>query len=112
MTANYQGLNREVITIKCNSNVNAPGQLVKLSDNGIVSKCGDGDTPIGLVLNVRNGYAAVQISGYMEIPHNGTLNAGYQKIGASGDKELKLSAESEKQVLVLDASNSTLRFIF
>ncbi|MCQ4021526.1 MULTISPECIES: hypothetical protein [unclassified Ruminococcus] len=102
MYADFKGLNSEVVTFNCNSTVTEPGQLVKLIASGMVGKCASGDQPIGVVENVRNGFAAVTIRGYINVNHDGTLNIGYRNISASDDKTVKLDNTNGIKCLVVE----------
>lgn len=106
MYANFDGLHSEVATFNCDSSVTAPGQLVKMIGSGTVGKCTSNDPPAGVVLNVRNGYAAVQIKGFVQIPHDGTLSVGYRNIAAATDKKLKLNDTTGVKRLVIESLNN------
>lgn len=105
MYANFKGLNSEVATFNCNASVTEPGQLVKLIGSGIVAKCVSGDQPIGVTVNVRNGFAAVAVRGYVQVPHDGTITIGYRNISASDDKTVKLDNTNGIKRLVIEAAN-------
>lgn len=105
MYADFSGLNSEVATFNCNSSVTQSGQLVKLIGSGMVARCASGDNPIGVTVNVRNGYAAVQVRGFVQVPHDGTLSIGYHNISAADDKTLKLNNTSGINRLVIESLN-------
>lgn len=105
MYANFKGLNSEVATFSCNSSVTESGQLVKLIGSGTVAKCLSGDQPIGVVVNVRNGFAAVAVRGYVQVPHDGTVTIGYRNISAVDDKTVKLDNTNGIKRLVLESAN-------
>lgn len=105
MYANFEGLHSEVATFNCDSSVTAPGQLVKMVGSGMVGKCTNNDPPVGVVVNVRNGYAAVQIKGFVQVPHDGTLTVGYRNIAAANDKTLKLNDTTGVKRLVIESLN-------
>lgn len=109
--ANFKGLNSEVATFSCNSSVTQAGQLVKLVGNGAVGKCTSGDQPIGVVVSVRNGYAAVAVRGFVEVPHDGTVTVGYRNLSASDDKTVKLDNTNGIKCLVLEAKNGVVGFL-
>lgn len=103
--SDFKGLNSEVATFKCNSSVTGAGQLVKLVGSGMVGKCTAGDQPIGVVVNVRNGFAAVAVRGFVEVAHDGTVTVGYRSISASDDKTVKIDNTNGIRCLVLEAMN-------
>ena len=46
------------------------GQVVKVTEDGTVGPCADGDAFCGVALEPRNGAAAVQVKGfYKSVPH-------------------------------------------
>lgn len=82
MNINFSGYRENVLTFECESNV-MPGKLVKMADSGKVGTAGDGDPFIGKALCVRDGYAAVQLEGYLETYKTGFIHAGYNKLVAA-----------------------------
>lgn len=111
--SNFRGLNAEVATFNCDSSVTTKGQLVKMSGSGSVSKCADGDLPIGVTVNVKNGYAAVQIRGFAEIAQDGTISAvGYQSISACDDQTLASNTTNGIEKLVLERSTDKVGILF
>lgn len=44
------------------------GQVVKITGNGEVGACADGDAFCGLALSVRSGFAGVQVKGFACVP--------------------------------------------
>lgn len=106
MYTDFDGLSSEVATFNCNSSVTEAGQLVKMVGSGTVGKCTSGDNPIGVTVNVRNGYAAVQVKGYIKVPHDGTLTVGYHNISAADDKKLKLNSTNGIQRAVIESLNN------
>ena len=60
----FEGIGQQVATFEAAAGVTA-GHVVKMSDNGKVSKCSEGDDFCGVVLNVRGGCAGVQLRGFV-----------------------------------------------
>ena len=94
MNISFTGYRENVLTFECTNTV-AVGDLVKMSASGKVG--------------VRDGYAAVQLDGYMEAAKSGTVNVGYNKLvaAASGVK----TAESGIDRLVIYSDDTTVGFI-
>lgn len=61
-----------------------PGQVVKITGNGEVGACTDGDAFCGLALSVRSGFAGVQVKGFACLPTSGTVTLGRVKLAADG----------------------------
>lgn len=108
MDISFNGFKENVLTFECESTVTA-GKLVKMSASGKVANAAADDSFIGVALSVSQGYAAVQIGGYVEAPKSGTVNVGYNKLAAasSGVK----AAESGIDRLVITVDDSTVGFI-
>lgn len=102
MNTSLEGFANQVATLKCNSTVTQAGQLVKIAASGTVGKCTSGEVPVGVTVNVRNGYAGVLMKGYTNVKHDGTVTAGYRKISASDDQTVKLDDTNGIGVIVVD----------
>ena len=75
-----------------------PGQVVKITGNGEVGACTDGDAFCGLALSVRSGFAGV--------PTSGTVTLGRVKLAADGTGGVKPVSTGGTEVLVVSADNS------
>lgn len=108
MNIKFTGYQENVLTFECESTVSA-GNLVKMSASGKVAKCSANDAFIGVCISVSDGYAAVQLDGYVETAKSGTVNVGYNKLAAaaSGVK----TAESGVERLVIYSDDTTVGFI-
>lgn len=110
MSINFSGYNENVVTFKVADNTVVMGTPVKMSDSQTVAKCGNGDDMVGVAVNVRNGYAAVQLTGYIELPTDDTFTAGYNRI-ASGDDGKVIKSDSGREYLVVTTSSGIVGFI-
>lgn len=108
MNISFTGYRENVLTFECTNTV-AVGDLVKMSASGTVTKAAANDAFIGKCVGVRDGYAAIQLDGYMEAAKYGTVNVGYNKLvaAASGVK----TAESGIDRLVIYSDDTTVGFI-
>ena len=111
MDVKFNGFDSKCLTFICNSTVNRPGQLVKISASRVVDKCGSDDIPVGITIDVRNGYASVLIRGYFEVAHNGTVTPGYTKISACNDSMIKRDQQYGKEMLVVGAEANVAKII-
>ncbi len=100
MKTSFQGIGEMIATFEAGESV-AVGSLVKVSANGKVDVCADTDPFCGVVVNIRGGYAAVQIGGYAQIPCTGGVAVGYQTLCAGADGKAK-TGETGRQLLVVD----------
>lgn len=110
MNINFSGYNENVVTFETNSNDVIMGTPVKMASSGTVAKCSASDEFCGVAVNVRNGYSAVQLSGYIEMPTDDTFAVGYQNICAGDNGKVK-SATSGREYLVVYVSNGIVGFI-
>lgn len=108
MEIKFNGYMESVLTLECTSTVDA-GDLVKMSASGKVTKAAANDDFVGVCVGVSDGYAAVQLNGYVETAKTGTVNVGYNKLAAasSGVK----TAESGIDRLVIYSDDTTVGFI-
>lgn len=111
MNINFSGYNENVVTFAVDENSEVTmGTPVKMVSSKTVGACGDGDTIVGVAVNVRNGYAAVQLSGYIEMPTNEMFSVGYQNITAAASNKVK-SDDNGREYLVVYAAGGVVGFI-
>lgn len=97
---NFSGYNENVVTFEVDDSTVLMGTPVKMTNSKTVGACGDGDNMIGVAVNVRNGYAAVQLTGYIEMPTDDEFAVGYNKICVADGGKIK-SSESGREYLVV-----------
>lgn len=111
MNINFSGYNENVVTFKVEDGTTMlMGTPVKMSADCTVAPCESGDNMIGVAVNVRNGYAAVQLSGYIEMPTESKIEVGYVSLVSAGDNKVKESADG-RDYLVVTSTDSTVGFI-
>ncbi len=87
------------------------GQVCKLTANGTVGACAEGESFCGVVTDVRGGVAAVTMSGFVELPYTGTAPAvGYQTLAADSAGGVKTVTTGGRSLLVVqvDSANGTV----
>ena len=62
----FEGIGEVVATFACGEGVIA-GQVVKVTEDGTVGPCTDGEKFCGVALSAENGYAAVQLGGLVKV---------------------------------------------
>lgn len=103
MDINFNGFNENVITLQADSSV-TKGCTVKMKTSGVVEKAGEGDRFCGVCLNVREGIAAIQLTGYTELKLTGSgVTPGYHALVSSGDGVMSSQDGSEYLVLCVDS---------
>lgn len=77
------------------------GQVCKLSANGKVAPCADGDAFIGVMEGVRKGFTAVQLHGFAEVSYTGTApSLGYVNLAANGSGGVKTATSGRSHLVV------------
>ena len=66
----FEGIGEVVATFACGEGV-AAGQVVKVTEDGTVGPCTDGEKFCGVALSAEDGYAAVQLGGGVPGPGGG-----------------------------------------
>ena len=110
MNVSFQGMDELVLTFRAAGGLEK-GDFVKVTDNGTVGPCASGDAPVGVALNVRNGFAAVQVRGFTEAEYTGTLALGWQEISAAGKKIAAAAGGRRCLVADRDTAAKTARLI-
>ncbi len=110
MNISYNGFNENTMTFEAEESLKSAGVPVKITENGKVAPCGEGDKICGVAVNVREGYASVQLCGFVELPCEGEIPTGFQTVSAGKDGSVKVSADG-REVLVLSGTSETAGFI-
>ncbi len=110
MSVSFGGFHNETATFRTENEI-AAGTPVKITDNGTVSACTDGDIFCGILANGDGSYAAVQIYGEVTAKFSGAAPAlGYTEL-AAGTDGVKSGSGREYLVLSVDENNSTVTFL-
>lgn len=104
MNVCFNGYNEGIATFEAESGVKV-GMPVAMSANGKVKKAADDTVFCGICVGVRDGYAAVQLDGYVKISYSDTLSVGYNKLIASGGK-IKADSTKGRDILVIDVDST------
>lgn len=73
------------------------GQVVKVSDNGTVAACGDGESFCGVAMEPRKGGAAVQVKGFAAVPCTGSLAVGWSELVADGQGGVRTAGTGDSE---------------
>ncbi len=111
MNVSFNGYDEGVMTFEAESGVTA-GVPVSITANGKVSVVTSGSF-CGICTSVRNGYAAVQLKGYVVVPSTGSISVGYTKLAAATGGKVKADATNGREYLVVDVDSTanTVGFI-
>jgi hypothetical protein len=101
MNISLNGFGENTATFEAVTGVIA-GMPVKMTANGTVGPCAQNDKFCGVVVNVRGGFAAVQVFGYVRVQYSGAAPAvGYQTLNGAGDGTVQVEATG-RSLLVTD----------
>ncbi len=103
MTVSFDGYNANTITFEAASGVTV-GLPVMISANGKVSNATS--TFCGVCKSLKNGYAAVQLDGYVRLPYTGSIAVGYKQLVVD-DGEIKVDTTNGREHLVTDVDSTT-----
>ena len=110
MNVNFNGYGENVLTFIADSNLIEIGVPVKVINNGTVTKCDDNENFCGICIGLRDGYAAVQLAGYVRAKTAAKIAVGYKKLaaGSTGDVVENVSG---REYLVVDTTSTEIGFI-
>ncbi len=109
MNVNFNGFGENVLTFEVQGDITA-GDPVMICGNGKVQSASG--RFCGICCSVRNGYAAVQMSGYARASYTTAPAVGFSKISASSGKlNLDNSNGTEHLIVDLDTTAKTFGFI-
>lgn len=109
MNINFNGYMENAVTFIADAGVEK-NMLVKVSANGTVAPCASGDVFCGVCVDVRDGYATVVTSGYVNMPANKAIAVGYQKLSASSANAVT-NGTAGREYLVVESDSTSVGFI-
>ena len=103
----FEGIGELVATFACEETVQA-GQLVKVTGPGTVGPCSDGDRFCGVALSAADGYAAVQLAGFITVAAGEDVTEGWCALAADGSGGVKVDAgQTGGTYLVAEAADGS-----
>ena len=85
----------------------AGGQVCKVSGNGMVAPCAEGERFCGVAEHIRGGHAAVQVAGFAQVNVTGTVGVGYVSLCADGNGGVKAGSGREHLVVSVNEAAMT-----
>lgn len=110
MNVNFNGYGENVMTFIADSSLTETGVPVKITGDGTVGKCGGNENFCGVCIGLRDGYAAVQLAGYVRTSAPSKIAAGYKKLAAGSLGDVAINS-SGRELLVVDSSATEVGFI-
>ncbi len=106
MNVNFNGYGENVATFVADSSLTAAGVPVKITADGTVGKCSANDIFCGICVGLRDGYAAVQLSGYAKVGVTAKLTLGYSKLAAAASGKVAANTNG-RDILVIDSTTTS-----
>lgn len=112
MNISFSGFNENSVTFIRSQDVTA-GKAVKVTDNGTVSVCENGDIFCGVATDVRNDCATVQLTGYVRLPYSGSApSLGYTALTSDGNGAVTADENGRTYLVTdIDTTNTTVGFM-
>lgn len=110
MSVSFNGYGENVLTFEADNGLTSAGVPVKITGDGKVGACSANDKFCGVCVNLRGGYAAVQLSGYVTLPAAAKITVGYQKVAVNGSGKIAAN-ENGREVLVVNSSATEVGII-
>lgn len=106
MKIGYEDIGQVTVTLNAEEQVKA-GMAVSLSGGGTAAVCPDGTAMCGVARNVRDGAAAVQLSGFVTVGYSGAKPAvGWNKLAGDGSGKVKTDSANGRDILVADVDEA------
>lgn len=96
----YEGVGQMMATFQCGEAVKM-GQVVKVSNDSTVAPCAAGERIAGMAVVVRDGFASVQLSGFIAVKAAGVSTTGWVKLSADGSGGMKADEGAGTPYLVV-----------
>ena len=88
------------------------GKVVKISANGTVAPCGDGEVFCGVASAVGKGACSVQLGGFVTLPYTGSAPAlGYSALVADSAGGVKTGGTGSYLVADVDETAQTVTIL-
>ncbi len=113
MKVAFDGIQEKMVTFEAAQDVRE-GSLVKVSSAGTVAPCAaEGDVPVGVAAQARDGICAVQTHGYMKVPCAASVAVGFGLFACDGNQKLASNASGRPGfVLDVDAAAGVCGVLF
>ena len=107
MAISFEAIGERMVTFAAGSGATA-GKVCKITANGTVGACGEGDSFCGVVSQVRDGAASVIMAGYVELAYAGDTapSLGYAALETDEDGEV-VPATSGRTYLIVKVDTAS-----
>jgi hypothetical protein len=108
MNVSYEGIGEKAVTMKAADGL-ATGMLSKISQSDTAAACGEGDVFHGKALSVREGYAVIQLDGFVSAPYTGTAPQRATGPGVRRGRSVRPCGRGERQSMLVVSVDSTAK---
>ena len=109
MKVSFQGFGEGIATFEASGEIK-PGVPVRLSKNGTVAACSNGEVPCGISVQARGGLVSVQLKGYARVKCGASVVIGWQYIMGDAGGKIKKS-DTGLPALVVDVQDGNCGLI-
>lgn len=103
MNVSFDGYHADSLTFEAAGSV-VVGLPVVMSDNGKVAKATSAFC--GVCTALKNGFASVQLQGYVRLPYTGSMAVGY-KLLVVDNGNIKVDTTNGREHLVVDVDSAS-----
>ena len=109
MAISFDAIGEKYVTFLAEDTANE-GAVCKVSADGAVGGCAQGEVFCGVITQVRGGTASVLMGGYTELPYSGPAPAvGYGRLAANGEGGVQVGENGREYLIVrVDSANGTV----
>ena len=111
MNVSFNGYGQNTVTFAAQEGLEGTGIPVRLTADGTVGACAEGDVFCGILIGVREGFAAVQLSGYAVFKTTQKLPAGYTRLCAGADGTVTADSSAGRELLVVSSTDEAAGII-
>lgn len=107
MSVAFDGIGANLLTFKAGEV--AKGDIVAMTENDTVGKAAANTAPVGIVMNKRMDWAAVQVAGFTEVAYSGSApKVGWNMLAADGNGGLKTVTSGGRNCLVVSVNDGKM----
>ncbi len=101
MNVEFTGYGENMATFVAANGLTETGIPVKISADGTVAECNANEAFCGICQSVREGYAVVQLAGYVKVKTAAKLIPGYVKLAAGANGTVVENTTTGRELLVV-----------
>lgn len=106
MNINFNGYNENVVTMLCDSTLNDgdANVVVAVKEDATATKATTSDSILGVALAVRDGYCAVQTTGFAKVSAESKIPCGLKTLAPNGKGGVAVNS-SGRALFVIESAD-------